>query len=153
MWICSCLRIISGFLVQSGFLRPSAGFSRLSNQQVTWIGIREKMVDWGEKMKTRISKISLGSRAKKLPLRGGEESQVFTEVKHSKYQNGFFTTSSLDLKLSRTIFSFPIRWAKTKIFEFEDFGLEVERSQSVDPKISKLILSNLFLFPPRTHSD
>ena len=43
--------------------------------------------------------------------------------------------SSLDLKLSKTIFSFPIEWAETKIFKFEDIELEVERSQSVDPKI------------------
>ena len=95
-------------LAQDGCLRPSAGFARLSNQYVTWTGIREKMEDWGEKMKTHVSKISPGSWAKKLPLRGGEESQVFLEVKHSKSQNGFFTMSSLDLKLSETIFSFPI---------------------------------------------
>jgi hypothetical protein len=41
-------------------------------------------------------------------LGGGEESQGFMEVKHSKYHNFFFTMSSLDLKLSVTIFNFPI---------------------------------------------
>jgi hypothetical protein len=41
-------------------------------------------------------------------LRGGEESQVFSEVKHSKSKNGFFTMSSLELKLSVTISIFPI---------------------------------------------
>ena len=50
-------------LDQDGCSRPSAGFSRLSNQYVSWIGIREKMVGWGEKMKTHVSKISPGSRA------------------------------------------------------------------------------------------
>ena len=69
-----------------------------------------------------------GVPGQKLPLRGGEESQVFIDMKHSKYKNGFFNMSSLDLKLSKTIFSFPIGWAKAKIFEYEDFGLEVERS-------------------------
>jgi len=42
-------------------------------------------------------------------LGGGEESQGFTEVENSKYKNYFFTMYSLDLKLSGTIFSFPIR--------------------------------------------
>jgi hypothetical protein len=42
-------------------------------------------------------------------LGGGEESQGFTEVKNSKYENGFLTMSSLDHKLSRTIFSFT-KW-------------------------------------------
>ena len=51
-------------LSQDGFLRVGVGFYRLSNQYVIWIGIREKMVDLGEKMKTHVSKISLGSRAK-----------------------------------------------------------------------------------------
>jgi hypothetical protein len=41
-------------------------------------------------------------------LEGGEESQGFLEVKHSKSQNGFFTMSSLELKLSGTISIFPI---------------------------------------------
>jgi hypothetical protein len=59
--------------------------------------------------------------------------------------------SSLDLNISKTIFSFPIRLVETKIFEFEDFGLEVERSQSVDPKISKWVFSHLFSFPHRNH--
>jgi hypothetical protein len=39
-------------------------------------------------------------------LGGGEESQGFSEVKNSKFENGFFAMSSLDHKLSRTIFSF-----------------------------------------------
>jgi hypothetical protein len=68
---------------------------------------------------------------------GGGYSHGFLEVKHSKYQNGFFTMLSPDLKLSKTIFKFPIGLAETKIFKFEDIGLEVERSQLVDPKISK----------------
>ena len=61
--------------------------------------------------------------------------------------------SSLDLKLFGTIFSFPIGWAKTKIFEFEDFGLEVERSQPVGPKISKWVFSHLFPLDHRTHRN
>ena len=31
-----------------------------------------------------------------LALEGGEESQGFLELKHSKYQNGFLTMNSLD---------------------------------------------------------
>ena len=50
------------------------------------------------------------------------------------------------LKISGTIFNFPIERVETKIFEFEDFGLEVERSQLVGPKISKRVFSHLFLF-------
>jgi hypothetical protein len=49
-----------------------------------------------------------GVLGQKLALGEVEESQIFTEVKHSKYQNGFFTMSSLDLKLSETIFRFLI---------------------------------------------
>ena len=71
------------------------GFVRLSNQIITSIGIREKMEDLSEKMKTHVSKISPGSRAKKLALGEVEESQGFPEVKHSKYQNEFFTMYSL----------------------------------------------------------
>ena len=41
-------------------------------------------------------------------LAGGEESQGFSEVKSSKYENGFLTMSSPHPKLSRTIFSFVI---------------------------------------------
>jgi hypothetical protein len=42
-------------------------------------------------------------------LGGGEESQGFSEVKKSKYENGILTMSSPDHKLSRTIFSLAIR--------------------------------------------
>jgi hypothetical protein len=38
----------------------------------------------------------------------GEESQGFPEVKNSKYEHGFLTMSSLNPKISRTIFSFAI---------------------------------------------
>ena len=51
-------------LAQDGYSRPSVGFSILSNQHVTSIGIWEKMEYLGEKMKTHVSKISPGSRAK-----------------------------------------------------------------------------------------
>ena len=47
-------------LAQDGCSRPGVGFVRLSNQNITLIGIREKMEDLGEKMKTRVSKISPG---------------------------------------------------------------------------------------------
>ena len=63
-----------------------AWFFRLRNQNFTLIGIREKMENLGEKMKTHVSKISLGSRARKLALEEVEESQGFLDVKHSKYQ-------------------------------------------------------------------
>jgi hypothetical protein len=94
-----------------------------------------------------------GVSGQKLALGEVEESQEFPGVKHSKYKNGFFTMSSLGLKLSETIFSFPIGWAETKIFEFEYFRLEVERSQSVGLNISKWVFSHLFLFPHKTHSN
>ena len=54
-------------LDQYGCSWPSAGFARLINQYVTWIRIREKMEDWGEKMKTHVSKITPGSSAKNYP--------------------------------------------------------------------------------------
>ena len=57
-----------------------------------------------------------------LALGEGEESQGFPKVKHSKYQNGFLTMYSLDRDISRTIFSFQIGWAETKLLCFEDFG-------------------------------
>ena len=53
-------------------------------------------------------------------LGGGEESQGFSEVKNSKSENGFLTMSSLDHKISRTIFSFANRWVEIKIFQFWD---------------------------------
>ena len=58
----------------------------------------------------------------KLALSEVEESQVFMEVKHSKYQNGFITMYSLGQEIFDTIFSFQIGWAKTKLLWFEDFG-------------------------------
>jgi hypothetical protein len=54
-------------LAQDGCSRPIFGFVRLSNQYVTSIEIREKMVDWGEKKKTHVSKISPGSQARNYP--------------------------------------------------------------------------------------
>ena len=48
---------------QDGYLRPSAEFNVLNNENVISIEIREKMEDLGEKLKTHVSKISLGSRA------------------------------------------------------------------------------------------
>ena len=125
-------------LAQGGCSRPSVGFSTSR---------------FGWKNENPCSENFSGVLGQKLPLRGCEESQGFPELKHSKYKNGFFSMSSLDLKLSRTIFGFPIERVETKIFEFEDFGLEVERSQSVDPKISKWVFSDLFLLPHRTHSN
>ena len=59
----------------------------------------------------------------RLALGEVKESQGSSEVKHLKYQNGFFTMYSLGREISETIFSFQIRWAETKIFEFEDFGM------------------------------
>ena len=44
----------------------------------------------------------------KLALGKVEESQVFLDVKHSKFQNGFLTMYSLDRENSETIFSFPL---------------------------------------------
>jgi hypothetical protein len=64
-------------------------------------------------------------------LEGGEQSQGFSEVKNSKYENGFLTMSSPDHKLSKTIFSFAIGWVEIKIFQFWDIGLEVEKSQLI----------------------
>ena len=60
------LHDLENFLLldQDGCSRTSAGVDILSNQYVTWTGIREKMEDWGKKMKTHVSKISLRSRAR-----------------------------------------------------------------------------------------
>ena len=43
-----------------------------------------------------------------LALGGGEESQGFPEVKHSKSKNGFLTMDSLNREIFGTIFSFEI---------------------------------------------
>ena len=51
-------------LAQDGCSRPGVGFAILSNQNVTSIEIREKMEDLGEKLKTHVSKICLGSQAR-----------------------------------------------------------------------------------------
>ena len=59
--------------------------------------------------------------------------------------------SSLDHKLSRTIFSFAIGWIEIKIFQFWDIGLEVERSQLIVWKISKWVFSHHFFSSLRTH--
>ena len=50
--------------VQDSCSRLSAEFSRLIFQNFTSIGIGEKMEDLGEKIKTHVSKISMGSRAR-----------------------------------------------------------------------------------------
>ena len=47
--------------------RMSAYFSRLNNQNVTLIEIQKKMEEFGEKMKSHVSKISPGSRASFYP--------------------------------------------------------------------------------------
>ena len=49
---------------QDGYSRPGPRFPRLSNQNVTSIDIRKKMGDLGEKLKTHILKISLGTHAR-----------------------------------------------------------------------------------------
>jgi hypothetical protein len=54
-------------LAQEGCSRLGARFSTLSNQNVTSIGIREKMEYLSEKLKTHVSKISLRSRARNWP--------------------------------------------------------------------------------------
>ena len=59
---------------------------------------------------------------------------------------------SLDRELSRTISSFQTRGAETKIFRFEDFGLEIEGSQLVRPKISKWGFSHVFPLSHKTHN-
>ena len=125
------------------------------NKQPIWhLGqvSRENGIFWLKKENPCFENFS-GVSGSRFCLGGGEDSQGFMVVKHSKYKNGFFTMPSLDLKISGTIFSFPIRWAETKIFEIEDFRLEVERSQSVDPKISKWVFAHLFLLPHRTHRN
>ena len=139
-------------LAQDGCLRLGVGFVRLRNQNITLIGFDRKWKIKVKKWKPCLKNFSEVT-SQKLALGKVEESQGFSAVKNSKYKNGFFTMYSLNLKLSRTIFSFPIGWAETKIFGFEDFGLEVERSQLVGPKISKWVFSHLFPLPHRTHSN
>ena len=53
----------------------------------------------------------------------------------------------------RTIFIFQIKLAETKIFGFEDFGLEFEESQPVRPKISKWVFSHVFHFTHGTRRN
>lgn len=51
-------------LAQDGCSRLGVGFVILRNKNITLIMIREKMEGLGEKMKTHVSKISLGLQAK-----------------------------------------------------------------------------------------
>jgi hypothetical protein len=67
------------------------------------------MVDLGEKNENPCFENFFGVPGHKLALGEVEESQGFPKVKHLKSQNGGLTmSSSLDLKLSETIFSFLI---------------------------------------------
>ena len=52
---------------QNNCLSPSAYFDRLNNQNNRSIEIQKKMEEFGEKMKTHVSKISLGSRPQSSP--------------------------------------------------------------------------------------
>ena len=97
-------------------------------------------------MKTHVSKISLGPELMVPPQGSWRVTRIFGG-------EGFLTMSSPDPKLSKTNFSFTIGWVEIKIFHFWDIGLEVERSQLVEQKISKWVLSHLFFSPPRTHSN
>jgi hypothetical protein len=45
------------------FSSSSVGYHGISNQSFIWFSFREKVEYWGEKMKTLVSKISLGSQA------------------------------------------------------------------------------------------
>jgi hypothetical protein len=87
-------------------------------------------------------------------LEGGEESQGFSEVKNSKFENGFLTMSSLDHKLSRTIFSFAIGWVEIKIFQFWDIGWKLKSHNWSSEKSQNgffLITSSRLLEPIATY--
>ena len=66
------------------------------------------MVDLGKKNENPCFENFSWVSGQVLALGEVEESQGFTEVKHSKYKNEFFTMSSPDPKISKTIFSFAI---------------------------------------------
>ena len=87
-------------------------------------------------------------------LGGGEESQGFSEVKNSKFENGFLTMSSLDHKLSRTIFSFANGWVEIKIFQFWDIGWKLKSHSWSSEKSQNgfsLITSSHLLEPIATY--
>ena len=139
--------------VRSGFSSASVGYHGISKPIFHLVRVSRESGILGLENENPCFENFSGVPGSWFCLGGGEESQEFPEVKNSKYENGFFTLSFLDPKLSRTIFSFTIGWAEIKIFHFWDIGLEVERSQLVVQKISKWVFSHHFFSPSRTHRN
>ena len=116
------------------------------------LGFERKWKIWVKKWKPMFQKFLQGPGPEISP-RGSWRVTRISGGETLKISKWVFTMYSLDREISGTIFSFQIRWAETKIFGFEDFGLEVERSQPVGPKIWKWVFSHLFHFPHRTHRN
>ena len=109
-----------------GFSSSSVGYHGIRNQSFIWFGFWEKVEYWGLKNENPCFKNFSGVLSSWFRLGGGEESQGFSEVKNSKFENGFLTMSSLDHKISTTIFSFAIKWVEIKIFQFWDIGWKLK---------------------------
>ena len=124
-------------LAQDGCSRPSVYFSILSNRYVTWNGIREKMEDWGEKMKTHVSKISPGSRAWFYPMGEVNSHKDFQRYTNQNIKMGFSHEFSWSISF-RIYLQFWNRMSKNQdnmICRFwSTTKLKVEVSQPVEPK-------------------
>ena len=84
-----------------------------------------------------------GVPGQKLALREVEQSQGFPKVKHSKYKNGFFTISSLDLKISRTIFSFQSDEHKPRYLDLKILASKLKgHSRSAKKSLNGFSLSS-----------
>ena len=97
-------------LSQDGCSRPSAGFSRLSNQYHIWTRFLEKMVDWGKKMKTHVSKISLRSRA-----HGSTSGEVKS---HKDFQR--WNTQNIKIGFSPRLLSSSIFSELSSVFQLDE---------------------------------
>ena len=100
---------------QNSCSRPSVEFVILKNQNSTSIKIRKKMEEFGEKMKTHVSKISSGSRASVMSSGKMKSHNRFQRCKNKNLKMGFFMTDSLDREISGSIFRFEIGWEETEI--------------------------------------
>ena len=76
-------------LSSNSFSRSSGVFSKLNNQNSTSIKIQKKMEEFGEKMKTHVSKISLGSLALVWPSGKIKSHNGFRRCKTQKIKMGF----------------------------------------------------------------
>jgi hypothetical protein len=106
--ISPCLRKNFGFLAKIGFFEFKCRFSWNKQPIFHLVRVSRENGILGLKNENPCFENFSGVLGSWFRLREGEETQGFLEVKISKYKNDFFTMSSPDPNLSRTIFNFTI---------------------------------------------